>query len=119
MLKNTFTDPEWKQDLQDAGYSDFDTWWNAEGDLVVEGNLGGKDERQSWSHVTRVQMPNGKTIYLKRQQNHYPTNFLNRVRGLLTFQLNPLSPPLRSPQQRPQGHPEKSKFLAVVFSVSA
>ena len=26
---------------------------------------------------------------------------------------NPLSPPLRSPQQRPQGHPAKSKFLAV------
>jgi hypothetical protein len=25
---------------------------------------------------------------------------------------NPLSPPLRSPQQRPQGHPAKSKFLA-------
>jgi len=24
---------------------------------------------------------------------------------------NPLSPPLRSPQQRPQGHPAKSKFL--------
>lgn len=87
MLKTTFTDPEWKQDLQDAGYSDFDTWWNAEGDLVEKGNFWGKDERQSWSHVTRVQMPNGKTIYLKRQQNHYPTNFLNRVRGLLTFQL--------------------------------
>jgi len=27
--------------------------------------------------------------------------------------INPLSPPLRSPQQRPQGHPAKSKFLAV------
>jgi hypothetical protein len=29
-----------------------------------------------------------------------------------TADANPLSPPLRSPQQRPQGHPAKSKFLA-------
>jgi len=29
--------------------------------------------------------------------------------------INPLSPPLRSPQQRLQGHPAKSKFLAVNF----
>jgi len=27
---------------------------------------------------------------------------------------NPLSPPLRSPQQRPQGHPSKSKLLAAL-----
>jgi len=27
--------------------------------------------------------------------------------------INPFSPPLRSPQQRPQGHPAKSKFLAL------
>jgi len=28
---------------------------------------------------------------------------------------NPLSPPLRSPQQRPQGHSAKSKFLAANY----
>ena len=30
-----------------------------------------------------------------------------------SFPRNPLSPPLRSPQQRPQGHHAKSKYLAV------
>gem|GEM_PF-6187141 len=33
--------------------------------------------------------------------------------GGRVFCINPLSPPLRSQQQRPQGHPAKSKFLAV------
>jgi hypothetical protein len=40
-----------------------------------------------------------------------PANDL--FRGAFDDRINPLSPPLRSPQQRPQGHPAKSKFLAV------
>ncbi len=33
------------------------------------------------------------------------------------YETNPLSPPLRSPQQRPQGHPAKSKFLAAAANL--
>ena len=44
-------------------------------------------------------------------------SLLLRTCGLASI-ANPLSPPLRSPQQRPQGHPAKSKFLAVAASFS-
>ena len=40
--------------------------------------------------------------------------FLFSIHSVILF--DPLSPPLRSPQQRPQGHPAKSKFLAILES---
>ncbi|MBT8037064.1 MAG: lipopolysaccharide kinase InaA family protein [Verrucomicrobiae bacterium] len=87
MPNKSFTDPEWTTALEQAGYSDFDTWWDAEGEQVEVGNFRGKDDNTSWSHVCRIHLDNGKTIYLKRQQNHYPTNLILKLRKVPTFEL--------------------------------
>lgn len=87
MSQNDFTDPAWLTRFQAAGYPNFDSWWCAEGALVEEGNFRGCDDNSSWSHVSRVTLPTGETIYLKRQQNHYPNNTLLKLFRTLTFQL--------------------------------
>lgn len=87
MTQNDFTDPAWATRLQEAGYLDFDSWFCAEGDLVEEGNFRGCDNNSSWSHVSRIVLPTGETIYLKRQQNHYSNNILLKLLRILTFQL--------------------------------
>jgi len=88
MAQQSFTDPQWQAIFQSAGYTDFDSWWNAEGSLVEEGNFRGKDQNISWSHVSRIQLSDGRTVYLKRQQNHYPNNLLLKyIRRLTTFEI--------------------------------
>jgi tRNA A-37 threonylcarbamoyl transferase component Bud32 len=87
MLSKDYTDPNLQEALRQAGYTDFDSWWNVEGELVEEGNFWGKDNTTQWSHVSRVQLPEGKVLYLKRQQNHFPGNAVNRILGILTFEL--------------------------------
>ena len=87
MFNKTFIDPKWQTSLEQAGYSDFDSWWKAEGELVEEGNFRGKDKHSSWSNVVRIQLPDGRTIYLKRQQNHFPNHLLLKFRRVLTFRI--------------------------------
>lgn len=87
MSTTAFTDPDWKNTFSEAGYTDFDSLWNVEGELVEEGNFRGKDDNTFWSHVSRVNLPNGKMIYIKRQQNHFPNNLILKLRKLLTFEI--------------------------------
>lgn len=87
MSNTTFTDPAWTEHFQNAGYSDFDSWWNAETNLVEAGNFRGADANSSWSHVSRLELPDGRVVYLKRQQNHYPNNTLLKLLRTPTFEI--------------------------------
>ena len=87
MSQENFTNPTWLTRLQEAGYPNFESWWNTEGSLVEKGNFRGSDDNSSWSHVSRISLPSGETLYLKRQQNHYPNNILLKLLRNLTFQI--------------------------------
>jgi hypothetical protein len=87
MPDTSFTDPQWEDTLANAGYTDFDSWWNAEKNLVEAGNFRGPDANTSWSHVSRITLPDKRTVYLKRQQNHFPNNLLLKARRILTFEI--------------------------------
>jgi len=87
MPDTTYTDPEWKDSLAQAGYTDFDSWWNAETNLVEIGNFRGPDANTSWSHVSRIELADNRVIYLKRQQNHFPNNLLLKARKIPTFEI--------------------------------
>ena len=87
MSDSSYTNPEWQNSLAQAGYSNFDSWWNAEQNLVETGNFRGPDANTSWSHVSRLELPDGRTIYLKRQQNHFPNNLLLKARKIPTFEI--------------------------------
>jgi len=87
MPKISFTDPDWTACMEQAGYTDFDSWWNAEVNLVEIGNFRGPDANTSWSHVSRITLPDGRTVYLKRQQNHFPNNIALKFRRIPTFEL--------------------------------
>lgn len=87
MSDYTFTDAHWQKTLKQAGYTDFDSWWDVKGELVEEGNFRGNDNNAFWSHVSRIKLPDGRTVYLKRQQNHFPNNVILKLRKLLTFEI--------------------------------
>lgn len=87
MPDTTFTAPEWRDTLTQAGYTDFDSWWNAKINLVEVGNFRGPDANTSWSHVSRIELPDGRTVYLKRQQNHFPNNLILKARKISTFEI--------------------------------
>ncbi len=87
MPDTSFTDPDWQDSLAEAGYTNFDAWWNAEQNLVEVGNFRGPDANTSWSHVSRIELPDGRTVYLKRQQNHFPNNLLLKARKIPTFEI--------------------------------
>lgn len=82
-----FIDPNWEGLLKEAGYTNFDSWWDAEQNLVEVGNFRGSDARTSWSHVSKLSLPGDRTIYVKRQQNHYPNNIILKYRRLATFEI--------------------------------
>ena len=77
MSNTTYTDQNWKDAFTQSGYSDFDSWWNAETDLVEEGNFRGTDADSSWSHVSRIHLANGKTVYLKRRKTTFEIEWKN------------------------------------------
>lgn len=82
-----YIDPEWKERFRQSGYTTFEDWWNAEGSLVEEGNFRGADKNTSWSHVCRLSLDDGRTVYLKRQQNHFPNNLVLKLRRIPTFEI--------------------------------
>lgn len=87
MPQPSFIDPEWKPHFIQAGYGHFDDWWSAEKNLVESGNFRGPDADSSWSHVSRIALPCGRIVYLKRQQNHYPNNSLLKLLRTPTFEI--------------------------------
>lgn len=82
-----FIDPHWKDFLKEAGYANFDSWWNAKKNLVEVGNFRGPDANTSWSHVSKLSLPEDRSVYVKRQQNHYPNNIILKHRRLATFEI--------------------------------
>ena len=87
MSHSIFTDSEWVPLFDQAGYSSFDDWWNAENNLVETGNFRGPNSESSWSHVSRINLDCGRVVYLKRQQNHYPNNTLLKLLRTPTFKI--------------------------------
>ncbi|MFK7911598.1 MAG: lipopolysaccharide kinase InaA family protein [Akkermansiaceae bacterium] len=63
----------------------FEDWWNLKGEEAEAPNTK-EGDTDAWSYVTIIQAPNKKTIFLKRQQNFYPNNLLQRWRKELTFE---------------------------------
>ena len=80
-----FLNEAWTSTLEAMGLVTFDDWWRVEGKPAEKGNTV-KGKPDTWSHVTIIQTPDGKTLYLKRQQNFYPNNLLQRWRKELTFE---------------------------------
>ena len=87
MSSAEYIDPQWEKRFQQSGHTSFEDWWNAEGDLVGKVNFRGADKNASWSHVSRLNLNDGSTVYLKRQQNHFPTNLILKLRRTLTFEI--------------------------------
>jgi len=87
MPDTSFTEPEWQDVFNQAGYNDFESWWTAEKNLVEVGNFRGPDASSSWSHVSRIKLPDGRIVYLKRQQNHFPNNSILKLRRICTFEI--------------------------------
>ena len=86
MPQTTYTCPEWQTTFEKAGYKGFDDWWNAEKNLVEDGNSRNANQ-DSWSHVSKMEIDDGKYLYLKRQQNHFPNNTLLKIRRISTFEI--------------------------------
>jgi len=87
MLPPPYTNKDWQNAFEESGYKQFDDWWNTEANLVETGNFRGADADQSWSHVSIVKLNNGCTVYLKRQQNHFPNNLFLKLRRISTFEI--------------------------------
>ena len=86
MAQTTYTCPEWQTTFEKAGYKGFDDWWNSEKNLVEDGNSRNANQ-DSWSHVSKMEIDDGKYLYLKRQQNHFPNNTLLKIRRISTFEI--------------------------------
>lgn len=87
MSATTYTAPDWQSTLETAGYKSFENWWSAKKNLVEEGNFRGADNDASWSHVSKIELTDGRVIYLKRQQNHFPNNSILKLRRIPTFEI--------------------------------
>lgn len=83
--RKSYVNPDWVSIFKNSDYPDFEAWWNAEGELVEEGNFRGKDDNAFWSMVHRITLNDGKIVYLKRQQNHLPNNFILKLLKIPTF----------------------------------
>lgn len=80
-----FIEKKWRNTLKDMGLATFQDWWAREAKLAESPNTV-KGKTDAWSNVCTLQTPCGKTIYLKRQQNFHPNNWLQRQRKQLTFE---------------------------------
>lgn len=80
-----YLNPDWKEILGTMGITTFDGWWNQSEETVEPANTkpGNPD---AWSKVSVLKTPCGRTLFLKRQQNFYPNNLIQRWRKQLTFE---------------------------------
>lgn len=75
----------WKSTLKTMGMNSFDDWWQLEAEAAEPPNKKAGNPT-AWSHVSVMAAPNGKTIFVKRQQNFYPNNILQKWRKELTYE---------------------------------
>ena len=80
-----YLNDQWKSTLETMGMQSFDDWWQLDAKAAEAPNTKAGD-LAAWSKVSVIKAPNGKTIYVKRQQNFYPNNLLQKWRKELTFE---------------------------------
>ena len=79
-----YLNDSWKTTLDAMGLKSFDDWWTAEGERAEKANtVPGKPD--TWSHVTILKTPEGKSLFLKRQQDFHPNNIIQKWQKQLTF----------------------------------
>ena len=80
-----YLNPDWKEILASMGIVSFDDWWNQANETVEPVNRkAGKPK--AWSKVSVLKTPCDRTIFLKRQENFYPNNLIQKWRKQLTFE---------------------------------
>ena len=80
-----FLSEAWTSTLKAMGLVTFEDWWQCKAGNVEKPNTK-PGKKNTWSKVSAIQTPDGKTLYLKRQKNFYPNNLLQRWRKELTFE---------------------------------
>ena len=76
----TFNDDLWRQRFEAYGWTDFDSLWQVQADTVEPANV----RRGGWSSVVRIEGPDGRAFYLKRQENHDFRDWRKGLRRLPT-----------------------------------
>ncbi len=74
-----------KDILGSMGIASFDDWWNQTDETVEPENRKPGDSK-AWSKVSVLKTPCGRTLFLKRQENFYPNNLIQKWRKQLTFE---------------------------------
>lgn len=80
-----YLNPGWKDILGSMGITSFDDFWN-QSDETVESPNRKPGDPDAWSMVSVLKTPCGRTLFLKRQENFYPNNTLQKWRKQLTFE---------------------------------
>jgi len=80
-----YLNPDWQGILASMGIVSFDDWWNQADETVEPANTK-PGNPAAWSKVSVMKTPCGRTIYLKRQENFYPNNLIQRWCKELTFE---------------------------------
>ena len=80
-----YLNPNWESVLKTMGIVTFEDWWNQTDETVEPANT--KPGRSdAWSKVTVLKTPCGRTLFLKRQENFFPNNLIQKWRKQLTFE---------------------------------
>lgn len=80
-----YLNSDWEDILNSMGIATFDDWWSQADETVEPANKKAGDPA-AWSKVSVLKTPCGRTLYLKRQENFYPNNLLQRWCKELTFE---------------------------------
>ncbi len=80
-----YLNPDWKDILGSMGIVSFDDWWN-QADETVEPANRKAGAPAAWSKVSVLKTPCGRTLFLKRQENFFPNNLIQKWRKQLTFE---------------------------------
>ena len=80
-----YLNPTWESVLKTMGIATFENWWNQTDEAVEPANTkAGRPD--AWSKVSVLKTPCGKALFLKRQENFYPNNLIQKWRKQLTFE---------------------------------
>lgn len=80
-----YLNPAWRATLGSMGIRSFEDWWNQTDETVEPANRKPGNPK-AWSKVSVLKTPCGRTLFLKRQENFYPNNIIQRWLRQLTFE---------------------------------
>ena len=80
-----YLNPAWREIIESMGIKTFEDWWNQSDETVEPANRKPGNPK-AWSKVSVLKTPDDRTIFLKRQENFYPNNLLQRWLKQLTFE---------------------------------